>query len=71
VAAPPAVNVAEFPEQIEVGFETAVTVGVGRTTKLIVLVAVHEPVVPVTVYIVVTVGDTEIEAPVKFPGFQV
>lgn len=69
--APAPVNVAVLPTQRRVGLEDAVIVGDELTVKDIVFVLVHEPLVPVTVYIVVVVGVTATEAPVKAPGFQV
>lgn len=60
-----------FPEQIAVGEALAVTVGFGFTINVIVLVLVQAPLAPVTVYVVVTVGDTTVELPVNAPGFQV
>ena len=69
--APAPVNVAVLPIQRRVGLEDAVIVGDELTVKDIVFVLVHEPLVPVTVYIVVVVGVTATEAPVKAPGFQV
>jgi hypothetical protein len=72
VAAPPAVSVAEFPAHIDVGLETAVTVGLGSTIKFIVFVLMQPAaLVPVTVYIVVTVGETLTDAPEIAPGFHV
>ena len=68
---PVAVKVAELPLQTTVGLLEAVIVGDGFTTKFIVLVAVQEPIVPVTVYIVEEAGLTVIDAPTKPPGFQV
>ncbi len=47
MVAPPAVNVAEFPEQILALL--AVTVGVALTVIVAVAVLVHDPFAPVTV----------------------
>jgi len=55
VVPPPAVNTVLLPEHIDVEGET-VTVGVGLTVIVTVFVPVHEPVVPVTVYVVVDAG---------------
>lgn len=60
-----------LPEQMAVGDALAVKVGFGLTSKVTVLVLVQAPFAPVTVYVVVTVGDTTVELPVKAPGFQV
>ncbi len=58
VVAPPAVNVVDCPTQIVA--EVAVTVGKGFTIIEVVLVLLHVPLFPVTVYVVVTVGDNAI-----------
>ncbi len=47
--APEAVNVEALPEQIKIGEELVLTVGVVLTVKLIVLVSEQPEVVPVTV----------------------
>jgi len=60
-----------LPEHIAVGEALAVKVGFGLTINVIVLVLVHAPFAPVTVYVVVTVGDTTVVLPVNAPGFQV
>ena len=55
-----------------VGEEVAVTVGLVPTATLIVVVLVHPNVlVPVTEYVVVIVGVTEMVVPDKAPGFHV
>jgi hypothetical protein len=72
VAAPFAVSVVVPPEQIVLNDALLLTEGRGLT--VIVLVAIFvQPValVPVTVYVVVAVGDTVTEDPDKLPGFQV
>ena len=70
--APDEVNVAEPPTQIAAGLLTAVKVGVGFTTSVTVFVPEHtKVVVPVTVYVVVTVGFTAIDVVFNPPGFQV
>ena len=59
VVAPPPVKVEVTPAQTVVGFATAVTVGLGFTTKEIVFELLHPSVdVPVTVYTEVVVGVT-------------
>lgn len=60
-----------LPEQIAVGDAFAVKVGFGFTINVIVLVLVQAPFAPVTVYVVVTVGDTTALLPVVAPGIQV
>lgn len=62
VVAPLAVKVEDWPTHIEVGLAVAVIVGVVFTVTLTVLVLAQPFVVPVTVYMVVTEGDTEIVA---------
>lgn len=62
VLAPLPVSVVEFPAQIVA--DATVTVGVGFTVTRAVAEAVHEPVVPITVYVVVTVGLAVTVAPV-------
>ncbi len=65
VFAPPAVNVDDEPEHIVDGDAEAVTVGVGLTVTVTVAVLVQpSALVPVTVYVVVLVGDTVLELPV-------
>jgi len=64
VLAPPAVNVDDEPEHIVDGDAEAVTVGVGLTVTVTDFVPVHpSALVPVTVYVVVVVGDTVLLAP--------
>jgi hypothetical protein len=71
VVAPLAVRVDENPLQIVEGVASAVTVGV-FTNRVTVDVPLHEPPLdPVTVYVVVTVGETGTTGPVIPPGFQV
>jgi hypothetical protein len=75
VAPPPTLIVVEFPEQIDVAVEVMDRVGVG--TALIVIIAVSEQVrfEPVTVYVVVIVGEATTFIPVvafkPFAGLQV
>jgi hypothetical protein len=60
-----------LPAQI-VGFD-AVVVTVGNALTVMVRVAVFvQPAadIPVTVYVVVVVGDTVADVPVKLPGIQ-
>jgi len=65
VLAPLAVNVVLCPEHIVAGLADAVTDGNGFTVTLTVAVPVHPAaLVPVTVYVVVLVGDTVLELPV-------
>jgi hypothetical protein len=54
VAAPPAVKTTLCPEQITV--LVATTVGVGDTSTNAVVVAVHTPLAPINVYVVVPLG---------------
>ena len=69
VVAPDAEIVVDCPEQM-VDVPVAVTVGVGLTVIVTDAVFVHPAVVPVTVYVVVDVGDTEAVAEVPAPLFQ-
>lgn len=66
--APVAVNVVELPEQIVVVADDAVTVGDAFTVIVRVAVPEHPAVVPVTVYVVVTVGETVTGDPLNGPG---
>lgn len=71
VVAPEAVIEVELPEQIVVLDAVVVTVGVGFTVIKRVAVAVHPlAAVPVTVYVVVVVGETVTGEPVREPGIQ-
>lgn len=71
VEAPLAFNVVELPAQIVVFEAVVVTVGNGLTVMVRVAVFVQPAAdVPVTVYVVVVVGDTFTDAPVKLPGIQ-
>jgi hypothetical protein len=64
VLAPLAVNTEVAPLHIAAGLAVAVTNGNGFTVTLTVAVPVHPAVlVPVTVYVVVPVGDTVLELP--------
>jgi hypothetical protein len=71
VDAPEPVNVAVLPAHNVTGLATALIVGF-ETVNVTVLVFV-QPVkdLPVTVYVVVIVGETTVVEPVKAPGFQV
>jgi hypothetical protein len=71
VVAPDALNVDEPPEQIPVGLAAAVSVGPGVTFIVIVSVSVQFPLAPVTVYVVVMVGEAVTVPPLKLPGIQV
>ena len=65
VFAPLAVSTEVAPLHIAAGLADAVTDGNGFTVTLTVAVPVHPAVVvPVTVYVVVLVGDTVLELPV-------
>ena len=65
VFAPLAVNTEVAPLHIAAGLADALTDGNGFTVTLTVAVPVHpSAVVPVTVYVVVLVGDTVLELPV-------
>jgi hypothetical protein len=65
VLAPLAVSVVLLPEQMEGAFGLMVIVGKGFTVTVTVAVPVHpDDVVPVTVYVVVTVGFAVTVAPV-------
>jgi len=64
VLAPLALIVELLPVHMDVGLADAVTVGLGFTVTFTVAVLVHPAVlVPVTVYVVVPVGDTVLELP--------
>ncbi len=72
VVPPLAVNVVEAPTQIVFGDALAEIVGSGFTVT--VTFAVFEqpdPLVPVTVYVCVELGETETEVPLNDPGIQV
>ena len=59
------------PVQIDADDEVAVIVGSGFTTIVFVIVLTQPAEdVPTIVYVVVTVGETVTELPVKFPGIQ-
>jgi hypothetical protein len=64
--------VACCPEHIAVALLLAVIVGFAFTVIDIVSVAMQpRPLLPVTEYVVLTVGFTTTEFPVKAPGFHV
>lgn len=69
VVAPPPVIVTDVPLQIVDADAVAVTVGVVFTFKVSIAVLEQPFVVPLTVYVVVVVGDTLIAAVVA-PVFQ-
>lgn len=71
VVAPLAVRVAEFPKQTAVGVLMMLMVGLGLTIKFTVRVELHNPLNPVTVYVVVLVGLTVTVPPVNDPGIHV
>jgi hypothetical protein len=61
----------EVPEQMVVLLAETETVGVGLTVTITVCVDVQpETFVPVTVYVVVDVGETETVVPLNEPGIQ-
>ena len=63
---------AVLPIHNTTGLLVAVTVGFAFTVNVMVVVFVQpEALAPVTVYVVVTVGDTLTGVPIKPPGFQV
>ncbi len=63
VLAPFAVKIELLPEQIVDGLAVIVITGVGFTVTVIVAVLEHDPLLPVTVYVVVDVGKTVILFP--------
>ncbi len=63
VFAPLTVSTEVAPLHIAAGLADALTVGNGFTVTLTVAVLVHPDAVPVTVYVVVPVGDTVLELP--------
>ena len=71
VVAPEAVNVELLPLQITLGDAEAVTLGIALTVNITVFVLEQEPVLPVTVYMVVVAGETTVVEPVAEPGIQV
>lgn len=71
VVPPLAVSEVELPEQIDELVDVVVTVGDGFTVIVRVEVAVQPAaLVPVTVYVVVVVGETVTGEPVNDPGIQ-
>jgi hypothetical protein len=64
--------VAEFVPQILMNDELTVKVGLTTPTKTdtVLLEEQLKELVPITVYVVVTVGVTDIVVPVNEPGFQ-
>lgn len=69
--APKAVSVELRPGQTDAGEAESVNVGSGFTVTEATAEPVQPAVVPTTVKVVFAVGLRVIEAPVKFPGFQV
>ena len=64
------VSVVDPPEQMEGLPAAAVTVGVGFTVTVTCAVDEQPEVVPVTVYVVVAAGETEMGEPLMLPGIQ-
>lgn len=65
-------RVVVLPAQIVFEEAVAVTVGLEFTVTVIVVVFVQPgPLEPVTVYVVVAVGETTTDDPVSDPGIQV
>lgn len=58
------------PVQIDAFVGVMETIGEGLTVMVLVAVPVHAPDVPVTVYVVVVVGETVTVVPVKLPGIH-
>ena len=71
VVAPDALSVVDAPAHKVEFTAVAVTVGVGVTVTLMVATEVQVPTVPVTVYVVFEVGETDTLVPVSEPGIQV
>jgi hypothetical protein len=72
VEAPPALSVTELPIQIALEDAAAFTFGRAFTVTITVEVPVHPgPLEPVTVYVVVEVGETVTVVPVSDPGIHV
>lgn len=70
VDAPVPVRVVELPEQIVAPLVVVPTVGEVFTAIICVTVELHPVLVPVTVYVVVVVGETVTDVPLKLPGIQ-
>jgi hypothetical protein len=71
VEAPVAESVTVLPEQMVVVEEDALTTGDGFTLITCVAVPLQPLLVPVTVYVVIAVGETLTVAPVSEPGIHV
>ena len=67
--APLAVTNVEFPEQMAA--LGTITVGVVVTLTVVFAELVQEPMLPITVYVVVEFGFKFCEAPARDPGFQI
>lgn len=63
MAAPEAVKLVVLPAQITVPLFTTVMVLIGGTVMVTVRVVEQEPLVPVTLYVVVTAGEAVTTAP--------
>ena len=61
VAAPAPLNEVLCPEQIEAGVAVIVSVGKGVTLTVTVVLSVHPALLPINVYVAVTVGETTTE----------
>ena len=69
--APVALMLVLLPIQIEDGLLLALTTGRALTVTVALELLLHPcELVPVTVYVVVAVGETVTELPVKLPGIQ-
>ena len=51
--------------------DVILTTGPGATLMVIVVVSEQDPFAPTTVYVVVELGVTEMDEPLRLPGFQV
>lgn len=71
VEAPVPVMVVELPEQMVAPLVVVFTVGDVFTVMVRVAVDVQPPLDPVTVYVVVVVGETVTDVPVRLPGIHV
>jgi len=71
VEAPEADRVLEVPMQMEAGNALAEILALGLIVTLTVAVPEHPATLPVTVYVVLVVGETLTGEPVKLPGIQV
>jgi hypothetical protein len=69
--APEAFRVAQLPAHTDDGLKFALITGAGATVIGIVFCAEQAPFEPITVYVVLTAGETIILLPRVFPGSQV